>query len=341
MSGDKPLGIILIVIAGLMQGTFMLPTKYVRKWKWENMWLSYSILAYLVLPWLIAWATVPRLSDILLQTSIRSWAVAMLFGLGWGVGALCFGLSIDYVGLALGFALILGLTASIGTLVPLFVLGGGGVETTQKSLIILGVVVMLAGIGICALAGKFKEQSAKRNEKANVQERKSYLVGLALCTLSGILSSFGNLGFAFGTEMTSVARSLNTPEPYATIPFWAVIILPLFFCNATFALYQLRKNRSFSYFKLPGTYHYHLLTASMAVLWLVGMLIYGAGGSKLGTLGPSIGWALLMSLVVLTANLWGIIAGEWRATGRKPLLTMSAGLVVLVAAMFIIGFNLK
>jgi L-rhamnose-H+ transport protein len=75
----------------------------------------------------------------------------------------------------------------------------------------------------------------------------------------------------------------------------------------------------------------------MGVMWLVGMMIYGVGATKLGHLGASIGWALLMSLIVVVANLWGIVTGEWRNSGKKPLRVMGAGLAVLVVAMFIIG----
>ncbi len=338
MNESWAMGIALVVIAGAMQGTFMLPTKYTTKWKWENMWMSYSVLAYLVLPWLIAYLTVPQLGQVLHQTSTRSWLVTFLFGLGWGLGALTWGLAIDALGLALGFAIILGLTASIGTLVPLLVLGKQ-LASGQTILIIVGVAVMLAGIVICAWAGKLKDGARQSDAPGVTSVHKSYALGLFLGIVSGVLSPFGNLGFAFGTEMTSVARRLNTPEQYAAIPFWAVIILPLFLCNATYCLYLLNRNRSFSCFRVQGTSRYHLLTGSMAVMWLVGMMVYGVGATKLGRIGPSIGWALLMSLVVVVANLWGVLTGEWRDTGRTPIRVMSAGLSVLVAAMFIIGLS--
>jgi L-rhamnose-H+ transport protein len=340
MTENGVIGISLVLAAGLMQGTFMLPTKYTKEWNWENTWLSFSVSAYLLFPWAIAVLTVPQLREILSETSHATFLRTFLFGIGWGLGALTFGLGIDYLGLALGFAIILGLTSSIGTLVPLLVLSWASVSSAQRALILAGVVVMLAGIGICAWAGKLKEGAVRIHPQAPASSaKKSYALGLLFCILSGILSSCGNLGFAFGSEMTSVATRLGTPIQYASIPFWAVIILPLFVCNAAFSLYLLVRKHSFAKFGLPGTNRYHLLTASMGVMWLGGMIIYGVGATELGNIGPSIGWAILMSLIVIVANLWGLLTGEWRGTGRRPVGTMSAGLVLLLVAIFLIGLS--
>lgn len=330
-------GLAWVVAAGLMQGTFMLPTKYTTKWSWENMWFSYSVIAYLVLPWMIAWATVPRLADVLTTTSGSTWIKILMFGVGWGLGALTWGLGINYLGLALGFAIILGLTASIGTLVPLVVLSPDRLATAQGKMVLAGVFVMLVGIVICAWAGKLKERALQSGAATAGSIRKSYAFGLFICILSGVLSPFGNLGFAFGTEMTTVAREVGTPEAFASIPFWAVIILPLFVCNAGFCLYLLAKNGTFSKFSITRTSHYHLLTSSMGVLWLGGMIVYGVGATLLGPIGPSVGWAVLIALVVVVANIWGLMTGEWRGTGSRPIRIMAVGLAALLIAVGIIS----
>jgi L-rhamnose-H+ transport protein len=75
----------------------------------------------------------------------------------------------------------------------------------------------------------------------------------------------------------------------------------------------------------------------MALMWLVGMLVYGFGANKLGQTGASIGWAILMSSVAIVANLWGLTTREWRGAGRRAKNTMIMGLLVLVVAIFIIG----
>ena len=328
----------LIIGAGVLQGSFALPLKYARKWNWENTWLSYSILAYLILPWLIAFLTVPQLKQILQQTSTLTLVGTVLFGLGWGVGCLTFGLGIDYLGLSLGFAITLGLTTALGTLIPLLMLSPDRLMSRQGGILVLGIVTMLAGISLCSWAGKLKDGELRSaSEGADHPSRRSYSLGLLLCILSGVFSACANLGFAFGAKVTSLATRWGTPQRYASIPLWSVMMLPLFLCNASFCFYLLFKHRSMDRFLVPRTHHYHFLTGSMAVMWLVGMFIYGFAANKLGPAGISTGWAILMSSIVIVANLWGLTTREWRGTSLRVKRNMSLGLFVLVVAIFIIA----
>ena len=332
------MGFALILTAGILQGTFMLPLKYTSKWNWENTWLSFSFMGYLIFPWLVALLTVPQLKEILHQTSTSTLLGTILFGFGWGLGCLTFGLGIDYLGLSLGFALILGLTAAIGTLIPMLVLSPEKLMSAKGAVLLVGVVTMLAGISLCSWAGKLKETALDAGSAGLDQApRKSYALGVLFCILSGVLSACANLGFAFGTEVTTRATQWGTPQQYASIPLWSVMMLPLFLCNGPFCFYLLLRNQSLAKFRLPHTGRYYLLAASMAGMWLVGMFFYGFGANKLGQTGSSIGWAILMSSVVIVANLWGLTTREWRGAGLKANRTMRAGLPVLVVAIFIIG----
>ncbi|HLV02046.1 MAG TPA: L-rhamnose/proton symporter RhaT [Acidobacteriota bacterium] len=333
------LGLVLVLLGGLLQGSFMLPMKYTREWKWENVWLVFSATAYLILPWLIAYLTVPRLGDVLSGTSSRTLVQTIALGLGWGVGALTFGLGVDYLGLALGFAIILGLTAAIGTLVPLLVLSPESLGGTPGLMILIGIAIIIAGISVCSWAGNLKEQAlAGGGRSVTGNEPRSYALGLLFCILSGILSPFGNLGFAFGSEVSEVALAMGTSEHYAANPLWALLTLPLFFCNAGFSLYLLSRSGAFSRFSTAPA-HYYLLAASMGAMWIGGMATYGSGANKLGEAGASVGWAILMSSMVIFANLWGVLTGEWAGAGKKPLRVMGLGVFLLIIAIFVIGFS--
>jgi len=310
----------------------MLPMKYTSKWSWENTWLSYSIIGYLILPWLIALWTVPHLKAVVTGASSATLLATLLFGFGWGLGCLTFGLGVDYLGLWLGFAIILGLPAAIGSLIPFSVLAPGELASAHGELVLAGVVIVLAGIGLCSWAGKLKDRELQSGQGVYDQvPTKSYGLGLLFCILSGVFSACANLGFAFGSEITSLAVKCGTPAQYAVIPLWAIMMLPLFLLNAPFCLYLLTRKRSFHKFALAGTSTYYVLAASMALLWLVGMLLYGFGANQLGPTGASIGWAILMSSVVIMANLWGLTTREWRGAGRKAKRTMAVGLLYLRA----------
>ncbi len=112
-------GLSVIVLSGILQGSVLFPMKYLRKWPFENIWLLFSTFAYLVLPQVFALATIPHLVSAFEHTSTATMERTVLFGLGWGLAVVTFGLGCERVGLAIGYAIILGLGASIGSLVPL------------------------------------------------------------------------------------------------------------------------------------------------------------------------------------------------------------------------------
>lgn len=334
------IGTLIVLVAGFFQGTFLVPMKYMPRWDWENTWLGFSSTAYLLFPWLLAALTIPHLRNAVLQTDPAAIGRTILFGLGWGLGALLMGLGVDYVGLALGFAIVLGLAASIGTLIPLLVLTPEKLHRPGGALILLGIMVMLLGISICSWAGKLKENKSRTAEEdKSAPSKKSYSVGLALCVLSGVLSSCGSLGFAFGSTLTSSALQHGAGEKFAPNLLWAVITLPVFVCNASYCAYLLVRRKSSGRFLQPNSGSHFALAALMGALWLMGMVFYGIGANKLGRLGPSIGWSILMSSVVIVANVWGLFTGEWKQSGGTPVRFMMGGLTLLLAAIFIIGYS--
>jgi L-rhamnose-H+ transport protein len=320
-------GLALVLLAVVFQGSFMLPSKGMRGWAWENYWLLFAATAYLVCPWLLAAATIPRLFEVYATATASSLISVGIYGAGWGVGAVTFGLGVDALGLALGFALILGVSAVTGTLVPLLVDPPAHFSAEQWLLTGLGMLLMLAGVGVCSLAGKWKEKSGPE---------RSYRRGVAICLASGLLSACGNLGFAFGADISARARALGVPASAAQNTLWTLLTLPLFLCNSGFSIYLLKRNRTAALYRSPGSARSGLLSISMGVMWMAGMGLYGMGATRLGKLGPSLGWAILMSSMVLVANLLGLLTGEWKAAppaARRQLARGVALLMVAIAAL--------
>ena len=61
MPQSLPIGIVLVLLAGLMAGNCMLPIKFNRRWKWENTWFVFSLVSLVVLPWALALSLVTHL----------------------------------------------------------------------------------------------------------------------------------------------------------------------------------------------------------------------------------------------------------------------------------------
>jgi len=113
------IGLVLIVLAGIMEGGYSILLKYTPKWQWENTWGAGSLMALLLVPWPLAIVTVPGLFEVYKHSSLPAVISALLFGAGWGIGGVFFGLGIAAVGMSLGLSLILGIVAIGGSILPL------------------------------------------------------------------------------------------------------------------------------------------------------------------------------------------------------------------------------
>jgi L-rhamnose-H+ transport protein len=325
-------GLIIVLLAGVFQGSFMLPSKWMKGWSWENYWLIFAFTAYVLCPWLLALATIPKLLDVYRTATPASLLVVAGFGACWGIGAITFGLGVEALGIALGFAVILGVAAIAGAVIPLVVLTPETFSVGQAIALALSLGMMLLGLTVCSFAGRWKEAGSP------TQQRRSYRRGLALGVLSGLLSACGNLGFAFGQGVTHAARELGAAQEMSANALWALLAFPLFLCNAGYALYLLGRNKTFTQFRNEGSTRRTVLAMTMGILWMAGFAFYGIGAWRLGPLGTSLGFAVLMSSMILTANAQGVLTGEWRGAPAHAKKQLAAGIVLLILAMAGLGY---
>ena len=325
------LGLLIVLCGGLFQGSFLAPSKWVRGWAWENYWLIFATTAYLVSPWVLALLVVPDLWKIYSGTDSKDIMQVLIFGVGWGIGAVTFGLGVEAIGLALGFAIILGVAATAGALIPLAMKPPDNFSGMQMAVTGISVLLMLAGVWVCSLAGRWKETAT------NANRARSYRAGVIICIVSGLLSACGNLGFAFGDELKARGMAEGLPGMVASNLVWPLLGLPLFVCNAGYALLLLTKNRTFA--RYPTAFGRNFaLSVPMGLMWLAGMVFYGAGAYRLGPLGDSLGWAILMSSMVLVANVLGILTGEWEGAPQASRRQLGLGVGLLVLAIAGLGY---
>jgi L-rhamnose-H+ transport protein len=325
-------GWLLVLAAGLCQGSFMAPMKFTRGWRWENAWFIFACTAYLICPWLFVALTTSNVGQVYADSGTGRIALVMAMGLLWGLGALTFGLGVDALGLSVGFAVILGLAATSGTLVPLLFLNESLPRIDVLVLTVVSLAVMLAGVAVCSLAGRWRETGPGKS---------TYARGVSLCVVSGLLSSCGNIGFVLGKPIIDLAVARGVSPDFAPNIVWSLLTVSLFLCNAGFAGYKLLKYGSLSLFKTAGAARNVALAASMGVLWMLGFVFYGAGARQLGNLGPSLGWSVLMGSMVMAANILGILTGEWRDAPDGALTRLWFGVGLLCVAIVGIGFANK
>jgi len=324
-------GMALLIAAGFLQGAFMLPMKWAVAWAWENTWLVFAATAYLVCPWLFVLLTMPHVFHIYGAVSGGTLLTVMLYGLGWGVGAVTFGLGVDALGLALGFSTILGTSASAGTVIPMLT-SGQRLSPARVAVTAVSLATMLGGVAVCSFAGRWREKDL------NAEGRTGYWRGILICVVSGILSACGNLGFIAGAPITEAARRAGIPSDVASNAAWALLTAALFACNAGYAVFLLLRNGTLGRFRSPRSGWYAGCGMLMGLAWMSSFLLYGAATRRLGGTGASFGWAILLTMMVLTANLLGLATGEWTPAPAAARRRLAGGLVLLTAAIFGLGY---
>jgi L-rhamnose-H+ transport protein len=190
--GPNPfIGVIYHWIGGLASASNFIPFRGIKRWSWEIYWIIQGIAAWIVAPMVLALLLVPHLFAILHAAPSASIYYACFWGLMWGVGGLTFGLSIRYLGIALGYAIALGFCTAFGTLMPPIFSGqmSSILHETSGQVILAGVGVCMLAIAISGLAGYSKEHEISSEDRAEAGERDfSFGKGLAVAVFAGIIA---------------------------------------------------------------------------------------------------------------------------------------------------------
>jgi len=335
MTPQTAQAILLVLFAAVMNAAYALPMKLNKKWEWEHTWFAFSILGVAVVPTVIALLTVPRLWSTYSVISTWTLAAMVLFGASWGISLVFFGLALTRLGLAITFAVCLGTSAAVGALTPLIAQHANLVMTRQGELILLGVVIIIFGVTLCGIAGKTREAALQQNSATT---RKGFLGGFMLAFISGILGSMLNLGLAFGGSIQRAAQQNGASQAMMSNAVWLPCLYAGFLPGAIYCYILMRKKRSLSALGLPGTWYYWLTSASMGLLWFGSIILYSISTVKLGDLGTSIGWPLFLASIVVASTTFGVLTGEWKRTGSRPIRFMILGVGFLVAAIAVLSY---
>lgn len=327
-------GILLLVIAGIMNGSFTLPMKFTRQWAWENTWLVWTIWALVIFPPAMTFLTVPHLHAVYSSVPAMVIVIVAACGAGWGISQVFFGLAVEAVGIALAFSVILGIAAAVGGLFPLIRFHADKIFAPAGIDVLVGVALVIVGVGICAKAGHKREAALGKTVDPN---KASLMRGMIYCIISGVGSALVNIGFTSGPQLLSAAEQSGAATKWAPNAVWLPLMMAGGIPNLIYCIYLVRKNHTGSRFGTARSGGYTILAGIMAVCWFGSTLMYGVAAGKMGSLGTALGWPVFMSMIVITASIWGVLTGEWRGAGRRPLQIMYGGVAMLVLAIIVLS----
>jgi L-rhamnose-H+ transport protein len=339
-SSALALGVTLAILSGLMNGTFTLPMRYLGRWSWENVWAFFILISCLLMPVVVAATTVSNLGEALHQAPTRAIIMAIACGFAWGFGAVMFGQGVSAIGISLANTFVLAISSSLGSLLPILILDPGRLFARQGEAIMEGTMVAIVGIAFCGYAAKLKERS-QMNEDVRQQmvgQARPFWIGLLLCAGAGILSAVFNIGYSGAQGIVESAVRLGNSAFAGSNIVWLLMLTGGAVSNLGFCAYLFKQNMSFGKYTQPKSASLYGLTLLMGLLWGGSIFVYGSAAPKLGRLGPAIGWPLSLSVGLLTANLCGIFAGEWRFSRSVERVFMGAGLLILIIAIIVLGW---
>ena len=295
---------------------------------------TFPILEIRVLPLIWAFLAVPDLCSVISAAPPAAIQKGMLYGFLWGVGGILFGVSVGYVGVSITYGIVMGLAAAGGSLIPLAQMENAG-SNPATVYVLAGVAIMLVGVAICGVAGVKRDQLAAANQTTT--PGKSFKAGLFIAIACGLLSSLLNVGFANATPVAQAAIKAGALPRNSSLAAWVVVLVGAVLMNAGYAVFLLIKNKSWSGFGAAGAGKAYLWAIIAGLLWFGALGTYGQGAALMGSIGPVIGWPILLGLSLIVSNALGFFTGEWKGAAG-PFRLMIAGLIVLIGACMILGY---
>lgn len=336
-------GIFLIALGSIGAASFYVPFKKVKSWAWESYWITQGVAAWIIAPWLLAWLAIPdgNLMKLLSEAPLDAKLWAMFFGALWGIGGLTFGLSIRYLGVALGQSIALGFCAAFGTLIPPVVTGGDLFSTRAGILTIIGVVVCIAGIATIGFAGSLKNKGLTEEERLKAVKEFALKKGLIIAIFAGIMSACFSFGLEFGKPIGDLAigDKFNTDPLFHDNPILIFILLGGFITNLAYCLYLNLKNGTIRDYVSGGSsllLNNILFTFLAGFLWFMQFQFFGMGKSRLPVSMIPFAWSILMALNIAFSNIWGLILNEWKGVTRKTIVILITGIIILILSTFIV-----
>jgi L-rhamnose-H+ transport protein len=344
-SPNPVLGTTLHSFGGISASTCYVPFQKVKQWSWETYWLVQAFFAWLIMPLIIGVLTVPKLLTVLNEAPPQIKWSAFLLGAAYGFGGMSFGFAIKYIGYSLTYTIAIGISAVLGTIVPLM-LNGTLIDHFQRPggmILLLGMVVAIIGVAGCGWAGYKKENDLQKLEVTAGKIRFNMSRGLVLAIFAGLLSAVFGISLEVGQPISDIAANYGAGHYEGN----AKIILSTTGCMVTnlvwFVVLGIRQGTlqelRFKNGLPPGrTLLNYLLAILSGSLWYMQFFFYGIAHVRMGVF-QFASWVIHMSMLIFFSYIVGLILKEWRQVSRKTYTVLIIALIVLISSFVIMTWG--
>ena len=338
---DAILGMLVFSLGGLAGATFLLPARGIKGWAYESWWLVYAFIGLIVCPPVICYFTVPDFWHVTTSAPAAVLGRCAGFGAMWGVGALCWGLMVRYLGLGLGLAIGCGLCAATGTLIPPIAQGHAAdlVKDTGALIVLGGVIGSLVGIGFVGLAGKAKEEELPEEEKKKAVAEFDFKKGIVTAVIAGVFSAGMNFGLQGAEVIEKAAVEAGAAQCWRGMPVIMVVLWGGFVVELIWCPQQNLKNKTFGDYAKIAPRNFFCASA-VGVIWVMQFVCTKFGEPLMGEL-KYISFAVMMASTIFFSTFIGILMGEWKGTGTRTKRNLALGIIILVASFCAISLGSK
>lgn len=325
-------GFVLLIIASVLQGSFGLGMKKYNPFSWECFWGLFIFIGGVLIPHIWMGIEVPNYMDYVVATPVNVLIPGILCGFAWGVSALLFGKAIDKVGVSLTYGINMGVSASLGSLIALFLLGDLP-ETKVLMMLILGSIIMLAGVVVITKAGilKDKQEQHAKQEKTTGNKDNQFVTGLMLAMVAGLGSAAMNIGFVFANQAVDLAVADGISPIRASLISWIIVLAGGAIPQILYPLYVMIKKKTYKDYVKEGASVAYVKVIVTAVVWFAALAVYAKATALLGNLGPVVGWVVFNALALVVSNFWGLKIGEWTGFEQPKKVLMYGNIILLIS----------
>lgn len=318
------LSVLYIIIAGIMNAAFIVPTKFLKNFSYEQAWFYFGIFGSMILPWVFLLIYSP--TTIINYTLINHKIILLILagGFVFGVGQSYFSFAVKYIGIARSFAINLSVGAIVGSFAVIIM---NHVFFTKKGLwTCIALLLVILGLIFYYFSEPTKKSSDK-NDTSNAVYK-----GWILSTIAGVTSGLQNMIFVYVTFHTSAEIIMRNT-------FW---IWPLFLLTAGISM-SIQFWRAYNKNNPDKNIFIFKPTTDLLMIILMGLcssgslVVYSYTMGLLSNEEQIIGWPFFMVSIILSTQFFGKIFDNSQANTFRAKSFRIAGVGLLILSIIFLS----